>query len=82
MCSEIPAPSERLAKQHARVEAGAAGIDTPASVNGHATSPNVFPLILGLIAVAECGVAAAEIGIALAERAVRETIGVSIGAQP
>jgi hypothetical protein len=68
---EIPTWFERSVKQHIRVEAGTAGIDPPAAVNGYATSLHVLPLILGLTAVVECGVAAAEVGIALAARDVR-----------
>lgn len=62
--SKIPTPAERLAQQHVGVEAGAAGIDPPAAVDGDTPSLEFLPRHFGLVAVAEGGVTAAEIGIA------------------
>ena len=71
----MAADAERVAEQQVGVEAGAARVDPPAAVDRDRAGLDARPFGARLVAVGEGGVAAAEIGVALPRRGVRETLG-------
>ena len=73
--AEMPAHAKHLSNEHIHVEAGTARIDAPSAVDGDPAGFDEPPLGAGLIAVMERRIAAAEIGVALPQRRMRQPIG-------
>src|SRR5208283_5736525 len=71
---ETATHSEHVPDQDVHVEAWTARIDPPPAVDGDRASLDAFPLRARLIAVVEGGVAAAEIGVALSQRRMAQTV--------
>jgi hypothetical protein len=67
--------AEGVLEQQVGVEAGSARVDPPAALERDSAGSDALPLRIRLISVAECGIAAAEVGVALPRRGVRETLG-------
>src|SRR5271165_1543738 len=79
--SEPPPMPEYVLDEDIEVEAWAAGIDSPSAVHGDLPGLEALPLCAGLIAIAERRVAAAEIGVALPQgrlgQSIRDSDGIS-----
>src|SRR5690348_4679753 len=72
--SEAAFEAQDVFDEAASEETGATGIDAPAAIDVDLTFLDLIPFPHCLIAVMEGGVAAAEIGVALAQRCIRQCI--------
>ena len=71
--AEPPPHSEDMLDEDIGVQAWAARIDAPSAVGRDAAGPDALPRRAGLIAIAESGIAAAEVGVALPQGGVRQS---------
>src|ERR1019366_677804 len=74
MFAPDPPVSKDMTDQKAYVDAWAAGIDPPASIDANLAGFDPLPIVARGITVGKHGVAAAEIGVALAGEGVREAV--------
>jgi len=71
---EPPLHSENVLDEKTDIDTGSAGIDAPSTIRGDAPRPDALPLRARLIAIAKGRIAAAEIGVALPQRGLKQPI--------